>query len=133
MAALPPISSLPHAPAPTLISVLDLLFEPSPPLHALALPVLRSTTFPSYDVLIVAVRGQLSALAASAQREDVETLSNILCSHPRLGDKQVDSEQSRQEQAQLHHGEHGHEDDLSSLNREYEEKFPGLRYVPCAT
>jgi hypothetical protein len=81
--------------------MLDLLFEPSPPLHALTLPVLRSTTFPSYDVLIIAVGAQLSALANSNEADQLEKLTEILASHPRLGEKKVDSEQSRKEQQQL--------------------------------
>lgn len=104
MTSLPPISSLPHSDDSTLTHMLDLLFEPSPPLHALTLPVLRSTTFPSYDVLVIAVNAQLSALANSNESSDIEKLSEILCSHPRLGEKKVDSEQSRKEQAQLQQG-----------------------------
>lgn len=123
--SLPPISSLSHSPDSTLTHMLDLLFEPSPPLHALTLPVLRSTTFPSYDALITAINAQLTALASSG---DVEKLSEILCSHPRLGEKKVDSEQSRKEQAQLQGGEEEGRM-LKSLNEEYEGKFLGLRYV----
>lgn len=129
MTSLPPISTLPHASDPELQTALDLLFEPSPPLHALTLPILRSTTFPSYDVLITAVNAQLSALAASNRPEDVTKLSEILCSHPRLGEKKVDSEQSRKEQAQLQQGAEAEKQKLADLNKEYEEKFPGLRYV----
>ncbi|KAJ4990119.1 OHCU decarboxylase [Stagonosporopsis vannaccii] len=129
MTSLPPVSTLPHATDTQLTTVLDLLFEPSPPLNALTLPVLRSTTFPSYQVLITAVNAQLKALASSDSPADVEKLSEILCSHPRLGEKKVDSEQSRKEQAQLQQGAEEEKEKLASLNREYEEKFPGLRYV----
>jgi 2-oxo-4-hydroxy-4-carboxy--5-ureidoimidazoline (OHCU) decarboxylase len=129
MTSLPPISSLPHSDDSTITTVLDLLFEPSPTLHALTLPVLRSATFPSYDTLIVAVNAQLTALTNSKSPEDAEKLSDILCSHPRLGEKKVDSEQSRKEQAQLQEGGEEEEGKLEGLNREYEEKFPGLRYV----
>jgi len=129
MTSLPPVSTLPHATEVQLTTVLDLLFEPSPPLNALTLPVLRSTTFPSYEVLITAVNAQLKALASSDSPEDVEKLSEILCSHPRLGEKKVDSEQSRKEQAQLQQGAEEEKEKLASLNREYEDKFPGLRYV----
>lgn len=129
MTSLPLVSTLPHASDTELTNVLDLLFEPSPPLNALTLPVLRSTTFPSYDVLITAVNAQLKALASSDSIEDVEKLSEILCSHPRLGEKKVDSEQSRKEQAQLQQGAEEEKEKLASLNKEYEEKFPGLRYV----
>ena len=109
--------------------MLDLLFEPSPPLNALTLPVLRSTTFPSYEALITAVNAQLKALASSDSPGDVKKLSEILCSHPRLGEKKVESEQSRKEQAQLQSGAEEEKEKLAALNREYEEKFPGLRYV----
>ncbi|KAF3032814.1 hypothetical protein E8E12_003297 [Didymella heteroderae] len=129
MTSLPSISTLPHASDSELTKVLDLLFEPSPPLNALTLPVLRSTTFLSYGVLITAVNAQLIALANSASPEDEKKLSEILCSHPRLGEKKVDSEQSRKEQAQLQQGAEEDKEKLASLNREYEEKFPGLRYV----
>ncbi|KAF2004298.1 hypothetical protein P154DRAFT_459470 [Amniculicola lignicola CBS 123094] len=132
MPFLPPISTLPDAPSPTLTLVLDTLFEPSPPLHTLSLPVLRSTTFPSYSTLILAVKSQLTALAASTSPADIETLSEILCAHPRLGEKKVDSEMSRREQAGLKEGGEELErekEKLEKLNREYEDKFPGLRYV----
>ncbi|KAF2873816.1 Oxo-4-hydroxy-4-carboxy-5-ureidoimidazoline decarboxylase [Massariosphaeria phaeospora] len=129
MTSLPAVNALPHAPDSELTTVLDLLFEPSPPLHALSLPVLRTATFPSYDTLIVAINAQLTALAASDKSEDVAKLSEILCSHPRLGEKKVDSEQSRAEQAQLQKGGEEEKEQLAKLNAEYEETFPGLRYV----
>ncbi|KAJ4355396.1 uncharacterized protein N0V89_003412 [Didymosphaeria variabile] len=129
MTSLPPVNTLSHLPEDELAKVLDLLFEPSPPLHALSLPVLRSTVFPTYDILIVAVNAQLSALAQSDDPKDIEKLSEILCSHPRLGEKKVESEQSRAEQAQLQKGAEEEKEQLAALNREYEEKFPGLRYV----
>jgi len=91
--------------------------------------VLRSATFPSYDILITAVNAQLAALAASDDDADVKKLSEILCSHPRLGEKKVDSEQSRKEQAQLQQGGEEEREMLGRLNEEYEGKFPGLRYV----
>ncbi len=126
---LPQISTLPHAPDTQLTHALDLLFEPSPPLHTLTLPILRSTTFPSYAVLIAAINAQLSALAASTEPSDIDTLSQILCSHPRLGEKKVDSEQSRKEQAQLQGGKEEEGEMLRKLNEDYEGVFPGLRYV----
>ncbi|KAH6876021.1 hypothetical protein J4E91_001888 [Alternaria rosae] len=129
MTSLPPASALPHAPETTLTHVLDLLFEPSPPLRTITFPVLRSATFPSYDILITAVNAQLAALAASDDEADVKKLSEILCSHPRLGEKKVDSEQSRKEQAQLQQGGEEEKEMLGRLNEEYEGKFPGLRYV----
>jgi 2-oxo-4-hydroxy-4-carboxy--5-ureidoimidazoline (OHCU) decarboxylase len=129
MTSLPPVTTLSHLSDDDLAQVLDLLFEPSPPLHALSLPVLRTAVFPTYNVLVVAVKAQLSALAQSDDPEDVDKLSEILCSHPRLGEKKVDSEQSRAEQAQLQKGAEEEKEQLAALNNEYEEKFPGLRYV----
>lgn len=129
---LPPISSLSHLPDSDLVQVLDLLFEPSPPLQELTLPILKSTVFPSYEILIAAVDAQLSALASSDSPSDIEKLSSILCAHPRLGEKKVDSAQSRAEQAQLQAGgaeAEAEKKELEGLNKEYEEKFPGLRYV----
>jgi 2-oxo-4-hydroxy-4-carboxy--5-ureidoimidazoline (OHCU) decarboxylase len=129
MTSLPAINTLSHLPDAELANVLDLLFEPSPPLHGISLPVLKSTTFPTYSTLIVAVNAQLTALAQSEKSEDAEKLSEILCSHPRLGEKKVDSEQSRAEQAQLQKGGEEEKEQLGMLNQEYEDKFPGLRYV----
>ena len=72
----------------------------------------------------------LSALLST----DVSAVSAILCSHPRLGEKKVESEQSRKEQAQLNTAGSGgggerEKEELARLNGEYEERFPGLRYV----
>ncbi|RBR14392.1 hypothetical protein FVER53590_08994 [Fusarium verticillioides] len=46
-------------------------------------------------------------------------------SPPRTRAKKVDSAQSSAEQANLQ----GQGEELAKLNKEYEEKFPGLRYV----
>jgi hypothetical protein len=127
MPSLPASTTLPHLSDPELTAVLDTLFEPSPAIHTLTLPVLRSTTFPSYPVLITAISAQLTALASSSSPDDIAKLSGILSSHPRLGEKKVDSELSRGEQKQLQDGGDGEE--LRRLNKEYEDKFGGLRYV----
>lgn len=129
MTSLPSVTTLSHLPEHELTQALDLLFEPSPPLHALSLPVLKSTVFPTYDILIVAVNAQLSALAKSDDPKDTAILSEILSSHPRLGENKVESEQSRAEQAQLQKGADDEKEQLAALNKEYEDKFPGLRYV----
>ncbi|KAF2848119.1 hypothetical protein T440DRAFT_177298 [Plenodomus tracheiphilus IPT5] len=129
MPSLPPTTTLPHSPDSTLTTTLDLLFEPSQTLHTLTLPILRSTPFPTYPTLITAIGAQLAALADSSSTEKLSTLSEILSSHPRLGEKKVDSEQSRKEQAQLQGGAEEEGRKLADMNREYEEKFPGLRYV----
>lgn len=75
----------------------------------------------------------MTALSAANSPQDKEILEGILGSHPRLGEsspaaKEHMSELSRKEQANLNKGE-GEAEKLRTLNREYEEKFPGLRYV----
>lgn len=129
MARLPEISTLPSLPTQERAEVLDLLFEPSQPLHTLSVELLREQTFPSYDELTVAVGVQLTELSESASSSDTKWLESILGSHPRLGAKEVDSAQSQAEQAQLQAGGEEEAEKLRSLNEEYEETFPGLRYV----
>lgn len=122
--SLPPIESLYAATGndEILKSVLDTLFEPSPELHALAIPSLRDELSArnhdspfTYTTLIEHVGGLLSSLAASPSPSSTSTSTShsnptptpnptlyaILGSHPRLGAKKVDSAQSRAEQAQL--------------------------------
>ncbi|KAI1201185.1 Oxo-4-hydroxy-4-carboxy-5-ureidoimidazoline decarboxylase [Nemania serpens] len=159
--SLPPISSLPTADEETIRSVLDALFEPSPEIHAIAVPEIQqrrripanpgltahlpaplspSTTIPdnvpftSYASLIRHVGTLLHQLAISSSSSSSlaarNKLHGILGSHPRLGAKRVDSVQSRAEQAQLNTGAADDEAErLAGLNREYEARFPGLRYV----
>ncbi|CAI4218980.1 unnamed protein product [Parascedosporium putredinis] len=141
-ARLPSIAALPGLPQAQQNEVLDLLFEPSPAIHQLLLPLLQQQQdseplLASYDDLITrahavfsALRAESSAAAANAERSDaaerVKLLHSILGSHPRLGAKKVESAQSVAEQAQLQSGD-GTE--LANLNAEYEKTFPGLRYV----
>ena len=125
---LPPIQDVPSLPAEDRAAILDLLFEPSTQLHTLSLPLLHDKTFSSYIDLIAAVGVQLTDLSESASTSDTTWLHDILGSHPRLGAKKVDSAQSQAEQAQLQGG--GDEAaKLTQLNDEYEQKFPGLKYV----
>ncbi|KAI1102910.1 Oxo-4-hydroxy-4-carboxy-5-ureidoimidazoline decarboxylase [Jackrogersella minutella] len=132
---LPPISSLPTVDDTTLKSVLDALFEPSADLHALILPSIRDGPSASYASLIEHVGIFMSQLANSSRNPDaVEKLHGILGSHPRLGEKKVESAQSRAEQAHLNTSPDSREREdeaakLKSLNEEYEARFPGLRYV----
>ncbi|KAK3494215.1 Oxo-4-hydroxy-4-carboxy-5-ureidoimidazoline decarboxylase [Neurospora hispaniola] len=140
---LPAITSLPTLPDAALISTLDLLFEPSPDLHALALPTLRTISFSSYDDLISTLRDELLAIADAValaaadpsvpqiEKENIQRpLHAILGSHPRLGEpkKETLSAQSQKEQAHLNDSEEV-KAELRRLNKEYEDTFPGLRYV----
>ncbi|RSL42062.1 hypothetical protein CEP53_012391 [Fusarium sp. AF-6] len=108
------------------VKILDLLFEPSPAIHSNLIPILKNAEYTSYSELIDACKSKLFSLAASNSSSNPDpALLSILGSHPRLGAKKVDSAQSAAEQANLQ----GEGEELAKLNKEYEEKFPGLRYV----
>ncbi|KAL2139120.1 hypothetical protein VTI28DRAFT_5729 [Corynascus sepedonium] len=137
---LPAITSLPTLSEPALTATLDLLFEPSEDLHALALPTLRALSFASYDDLVATLRAQLLELADAVEGdpEGRRRLFSVLGSHPRLGEKKKKttskegakgeeglSEMSAAEQSHLA----AEDEELARLNHEYEAHFPGLRYV----
>jgi hypothetical protein len=126
---LPPVSSIPNLTTTERAAVLDALFEPCAALHTLSIDLLHTETFESYDVLIADVGKQLYDLSESISVSDIEWLDKILAAHPRLGEKKVDSEQSRGEQAQLNTGVSEEAEQLRHLNLEYEKVFPGLIYV----
>ncbi|KAF3065842.1 hypothetical protein GL218_09338 [Daldinia childiae] len=132
---LPPIVSLQGADDNTIKSILNVLFEPSQDLHLLAIPAVRNTPFSSYSSLIEHVGSLLFQLAESPTTADSRAeLHAILGSHPRLGEKKVESAQSRAEQAHLNSSGTSDEKEeearrLEALNEEYEVRFPGLRYV----
>ncbi|KAK5994392.1 hypothetical protein PT974_04866 [Cladobotryum mycophilum] len=106
--------------------VLDVLFEPSPAIHTTLLQVIRTAVYSTYPDLIDACQIRLLSLAASRNTSEPNpVLLSVLSSHPRLGEKTITSAQSAAEQASLG----GEEEELAALNKEYEEKFPGLRYV----
>ncbi|KAI0006375.1 Oxo-4-hydroxy-4-carboxy-5-ureidoimidazoline decarboxylase [Xylariaceae sp. FL0662B] len=130
---LPPISWLLAANTATHTAALDILFEPSPALHDLVLPIFHSKpSFPSYESLITHIGDLLSQLAGLGTPKSTARLHDILGSHPRLGAPKVASAQSAAEQAQLRasgDGDDGEAERLRALNAEYETRFPGLRYV----
>ena len=126
---LPPITSLSSLPTVELATILDQLFEPSVPLHTLSVELLRYQSFLTYDDLIAGISLQLTNLAESSSTSDTQWLESILGAHPRLGEKKIDSAQSKAEQAQLASGAGTGQDKLSELNALYERTFPGLRYV----
>ncbi|KAJ5101812.1 hypothetical protein NUU61_004034 [Penicillium alfredii] len=133
MADLPPPSTLPSLSQDAQLRVLDTLFEPSPELHRLMIPVLANQSFSSYTSLVDAVGGRMSALCAANSPTDRDVLVGILGSHPRLGRAPANpehlSELSKKEQAQLQTGAEEQAEKLRELNAEYEAKFPGLRFV----
>jgi len=126
---LPPISEVPNLSTEERAAILDQLFEPCTQLHTLSVSFLASKPFPSYDDLVASIGVQLTELSESTSTSDTAWLESILSAHPRLGEKKVDSEQSRAEQAQLNTGDEAEAQKLQALNAEYERTFPGLRYV----
>jgi OHCU decarboxylase len=123
---LPPISSVSTLPAESRAALLDVLFEPSVPLHTLSTSSLAENTFGSYDELVAAVGQQLERLLESASASDAAWLDKILAAHPRLGEKKVESALSRGEQAGLNQGSSDESDQLKALNEDYENVFPGM-------
>jgi 2-oxo-4-hydroxy-4-carboxy--5-ureidoimidazoline (OHCU) decarboxylase len=126
---LPSISLVPSLSTPELAAILDHLFETCVPLHTLSVNLLRDENFSSYDDLIASVGVQLSDLAESSSTSDTQWLESILAAHPRLGEKKIESAQSKGEQAQLASEGDSDVDKLAGLNATYERNFPGLRYV----
>jgi hypothetical protein len=126
---LPPIAGIPALSTVERSAILDALFEPCTALHTLSIDLLHSKIFPSYNDLIASVGVQLTDLSESASTSDTEWLDKILGAHPRLGEKKVDSAQSKAEQAQLNTGGEEQAFKLRELNEEYEKTFPGLKYV----
>ncbi|KAG6080819.1 hypothetical protein E4U33_007275 [Claviceps sp. LM78 group G4] len=123
---LPPIEELRTLPEAYQTETLDLLFEPSPAIHATLLPIIFRASYSSYTDLIERCRVALFELAASRpMSRPSPTLLSIIGSHPRLGARKIDSALSRAEQANLA----GEGENFARMNREYEEKFPGLRFV----
>lgn len=127
--SLPPIASLETAPESEIADIIDYLFEPCPELHKILLDSLRTRSFSSYSQMIDSVNSRLTKWSESEEPAIIARLEEILGAHPRLGEKKVDSAQSRAEQAQLTAGDGSQESELMSLNIEYEKTFPGLRYV----
>ncbi|KAJ5638766.1 hypothetical protein N7528_001156 [Penicillium herquei] len=130
---LPPPSTIPSLPQEAQLRVLDTLFESSPEIHKLMIPVLANQKFESYSSLIEAVGGRMSALSIDNSPIDRDVLFGILGSHPRLGRAPANpehlSELSRKEQEQLNTGAEEQAEKLRGLNAEYETRFPGLRFV----
>jgi 2-oxo-4-hydroxy-4-carboxy--5-ureidoimidazoline (OHCU) decarboxylase len=120
--SLPPASSLHSLPDSTIEHVLNLLFEPSSAFTSLLIPEIRTTSFTTYTDLADLARKTLLSLPT-----DSPVLLQILSAHPRLGAKKVDSTQSQSEQQSL--GSQSEREQLQKLNEEYENAFPGLRYV----
>lgn len=135
---LPPLASFSSMPMAEQLRVIDTLFEQSPELHELLRPILSEHVFTTYGQLIDAIYDRMTTLYATSDLQKKQALFGILGSHPRLGASSPSaqanlSELSRREQANINKSTQEQASDqaarLSNLNREYEEKYPGLRYV----
>lgn len=128
---LPPILEFHTFPDLDQTDVLDALFEPSPAIHAKLIPVVRTAEYSTWPELIDACHIRLLALATSTSTSSPDpTLLSILGSHPRLGEKKIESAHSAAEQANIQRDTNeAQAEELARLNRLYEETFPGLRYV----
>ncbi|GAA5922562.1 uncharacterized protein JCM15063_003344 [Sporobolomyces koalae] len=130
----PRISLLVHAPAPsTLVPVLNLLLEPSPPLATLLAPQLheRLASLPAHER--PSSYAQLLDLCAElVSRWDVLDQADFVGSHPRIGEVNGLSKASESEQGTTSGNAptSGHVlRRLTMLNAFYEETFPHLRFI----
>lgn len=136
MASLLSIPALKQAPADQVAATLGHLFEPTAALNSLIYTSLIHPTtstaapaFSTYPELIAQVRALLLALPIPATAAELDpSIADIIAAHPRLGSKKVDSAQSQAEQASLQRNAVQLER-VRELNQEYENTFPGLRYV----
>ena len=119
---LPRIQAVSQLPQEEQNTILDKLFEPSSTLQLHCRSIIQQSGFSGYDDLIQAVKCKLQSL-------DTVTLDEVLASHARLGEKKVDSEQSRLEQAQLQSQSASEGQKLTDMNHAYEKTFSGLRYL----
>ena len=119
---LPPATTLSGLADEKIAEVLDLLFEPSEALHSLLIPLIHNHPLSTYSSLASLAKDTLTSLPS-----DSPILLSILSAHPRLGAAKVESSQSQAEQKSL--GSESQRAELQRLNEEYEDLFPGLRYV----
>lgn len=126
--------------------ILANLFEPSTQLNAIishdSFVIQGDNTPLSYNALIDAVQTRMTALLGSGtdtkdEGDEVGLLKGVVNGHPRLGERQQLSQSSETEQASLRRGgdtgDEGREldlaEELDDLNRRYETKYNGLRFV----
>ncbi|RPB15982.1 hypothetical protein P167DRAFT_562796 [Morchella conica CCBAS932] len=126
---LPGAATIPVLPTDGRVKVLAHLFEPCDALNTLALEYLATGPFDNYDEVITLIKQLLIDLKDTDSPSNTAWLLKILAAHPRLGEKRIDSEHSRLEQASLTAESEEEGIKLKALNKQYEETFPGLRYV----
>lgn len=113
------------------VEVLDHLFEPCPTLAEFLLPQAFSRSYSSYKEFIESCRAHLIEYLAEEEKKQAlsPAISRIISAHPRLGpSKDKLSSHSSAEQKSLS-GSAEEAAKLAQLNEQYEQTFPGLRYV----
>ncbi|GAA5977277.1 hypothetical protein JCM5350_002414 [Sporobolomyces pararoseus] len=130
----PRISLLVHSPAPsTLVPVLQLLLEPSPPLASLLAPQLHAhlSSLPANEKP-TSYAQLLDICSNLVEKWDILDQAEFVGSHPRIGEVSGLSKASESEQGKTS-GQvptSGHVlRRLTMLNAFYEETFPNLRYI----
>ena len=131
LSKLPPVQELHTSSDDVQLEVLDALFEPSPAIHETLLPIIKTGAYTSWPHLIDSCHIQLRSLVSSGSSSSIDpSLLSVLGSHPRLGEKKIESQHSVAEQANLQkNSTTAQEEQLAQLNRQYEDTFPGLRFV----
>lgn len=122
---LPGAATIPVLPTDGRVKVLAHLFEPCDALNTLALEYLATGPFDNYDEVITLIKQLLIDLKDTDSPSNTAWLLKILAAHPRLGEKRIDSEHSRLEQASLTAESEEEVIKLKTLNKQYEETFPG--------
>lgn len=108
---------------------IDLLFEASPALHAIAVPIIQGTACSTYDQLVNNIQTALYEMASESSDDQDDFLKQVLGSHPRLGSQSTSSVMSIREQSGLHSHGPAVLESLHMLNQAYEDAFPGLIFV----
>lgn len=114
------------------VAVLDNLFEPCETLTRFLISQLFSNgqSYSSYKELIESARDQLLEYLKQAESTIPikPEIAQIIAAHPRLGASAKLSEHSSNEQKSLQ-GTQQEAQRLKELNNQYEQTFPGLRFV----
>lgn len=135
---LPSITQLATLPITDQTTLLNHLFEPHPTIHQYLSPLLlfsaKTTTHTTYQQFIESCRVRFHELDPYSQ-----LTKDIISSHPRLGLPKASSSTDGEEELSVHSKAEQANLQRSStpsqlqrfiqLNKDYESKFPGLRFV----
>lgn len=124
--SLPDPSSLSSLDKESKVELLNNLFEKHSEIHDLLIPKLFNRNYESYNEFIETSRKIFLAL-----NPNNSVTQGIIAAHPRLGVPAKLSSHSNSEQKSIYNNTDADKviNQFIKLNDEYEEKFPGLRYV----